>query len=74
MARPLRITDYEITHLLRAEAYAVEMIARGDSALLELALQKMRRDRAALNPDDGDRNRKEDEHSERAEHGDPAPA
>ena len=50
--RPLGIADDQIVDLLRAEADAVEVIARGDSAPLELALQIMRGDRPPLDPDD----------------------
>ena len=52
---PLRIADHQVVHFLGAEADPVEVVARGDPAALELLLQDMGRDRAALDPQRRDR-------------------
>ena len=58
---PLGIADDEVADLLRAEADAVEVIAGRDPAPLELAFEKMRRDRPPLDPHDRDRDDEQDQ-------------
>ena len=48
---PLGIADDEVVHLLGAQADAVESVAGGDAAPLELAFEEMRGDRPPLDPD-----------------------
>ncbi len=71
---PVGVADDEIVNLLRAEADAVEAIARGDPAPLEFAFEIMRGDRPAFEPDDANRNREQDQQAESGKHADPAPA
>ncbi len=51
---PFGIANDEVTNFLGAQANTVEMIACGYSAPLELTLQIMAGDRAALDPHNGD--------------------
>ena len=72
--RLLRIADHEIADLLGPETHAVQMVAGLDAAPLKLALQIMRGDRLAFDPDGGNGEKQQDENAQRKEARDAPPA
>ena len=68
------IADGEVADLLRTETDAVEMIASLHPAAFEFAFQKMRRDRPSLNPQNSDRDGKQDQGAEGGEFCNASPA